>query len=94
MPRSASLALSVVAIFSFSAFLSSSSLVRSLTARWASMALCVCARPRASTIWLFHRGMVLFSEVWIFSAISWLLDWIRRICGAIWMETLRVNSRS
>ena len=50
--------------------------------------------PSASTIWLFHTGMVFTIVDWIFSTITVSEDWIRRIWGAIWMEMLRVSSRS
>ena len=58
MPRSLSLAVSMVLIFSFSAFFRSRSFVRLETSRWAFTACSEWASPRASTIWLFHRGMV------------------------------------
>ena len=74
MPRSASRATPVVAVLSFSAFLRKSSLVISETARCASSADCVWCMPSASTIWLFHSGMVFTIDVWIFSAISWFED--------------------
>ena len=58
IPRSDSLAVSTVAIFSFSAFLRRSSLVISLTSLWAAAACAECSTPRASTIWLFQSGIV------------------------------------
>ena len=94
MARSDSLAVSMVAIFSLSAFFFNSSLVISVTAFCASMACWLWLRPRASTIWLFHRGMVFTREDWIFSDIRVSLFWSRRIWGPIWMETIRVSSRS
>ena len=94
MPRSDSLAMSMVPCLSVAAFLRSSSLVASVTARSACMACWLWAMPRASTIWFFHSGIVLTMVVWIFSAIIVSFDWIRRICGPIWMETLRVSSKS
>ena len=94
MPRSDSLAAVTVATFSWSAFFLSSSLVMSETARWASAACVACSTPRAMTIWFFHRGMVLTMVDWIFSAITALLFCTRRICGAVWMATWRVSSRS
>ena len=50
--------------------------------------------PIAITIWLFHRGSVFMMTVWIFSVIIVSLFCTRRICGAIWIETMRVSSRS
>ena len=32
---------------------------------WAAVALRLFSRPRARTIWLFHRGMVFTREDWI-----------------------------
>ena len=66
----------------------------SVTARSACIACWLWAMPSASTIWFFHSGIVFTMVVWIFSAIIVSLDWIRRICGPIWMDTLRVSSRS
>src|SRR5699024_9944190 len=51
-------------------------------------------QARESTIWLFHRGMVFTREDWIFSSIRVSLFWIRRVWGPIWMEIMRVSSRS
>ena len=56
-----------------SAFFFSSSLVMSVTARSACIACWLWARPSASTIWFFHRGMVLTMVDCIFSAIMELL---------------------
>ena len=49
-----------------------------------NLPLCLCGfcgvrDPRASTIWLFQRGMVFTIVVWIFSTILVSLFWIRRI---------------
>ena len=79
MLRSASLAVATVPIFSISAFFFSSSLVALVTAVWAAVALRLFSRPRARTIWLFHRGMVLTREDWIFSSIRVSLFWISRV---------------
>ena len=65
-----------------------------VTADWAAVACRECSSPRASTIWLFHRGMVFTREDWIFSSISASLFWIIRVWGPIWMEIIRVSSRS
>ena len=66
----------------------------SVTARSACMACWLWARPRASTIWFFHRGMVFTMVDWIFSAIMVLLFCSRRIWGPICRLMLRVSSRS
>ena len=58
MPRSDSRAVSMVLIFSFSAFLRSNSFVISVTSRCARTASAECATPSANTIWLFQSGMV------------------------------------
>ena len=50
--------------------------------------------PRASTIWLFHRGMVFTREDWIFSIIWVSLFCSRRVWGPICTDTMRVSSRS
>ena len=50
--------------------------------------------PRASTIWLFHRGMVFTREDWIFSIISVSLFCKSRVWGPICTDTMRVSSRS
>ena len=94
MPRSDSFAISIVPCLSVAAFFFSSSFVASVTARSACIACWLWAMPSASTIWFFHSGIVFTMVVWIFSAIIVSLDWIRRICGPIWMDTLRVSSRS
>ena len=94
IPRSDSLAVSTVAIFSFSAFLRRSSLVISLTSLWAAAACAECSTPRASTIWLFQSGIVLTSVDWIFSAIIVSFPCTRRICGAVCMAIVLVSSRS
>ena len=94
MPRSDSLAAVTVATLSWSAFFLSRSLVISDTARCASAAWVACSTPRAITIWFFQRGMVLTTVDWIFSAITALEFCTRRICGAVWMATWRVSSRS
>ncbi len=86
--------MATVPIFSISAFLRSSSLVVLVTADWAAVALRLFSMPRASTIWLFHRGMVFTREDWIFSTISVSLFWSIRVWGPIWMDTIRVSSRS
>ena len=77
-----------------SAFFFSRVFVISVTCRWASIAFCAWLKPSARTIWLFHSGMVLTREVWIFSDISVSLFWIIRICGAICRQMTRVSSRS
>ena len=84
----------MVPILSMSAFFFSSSLVMLVTALWAAVAWRECSRPRESTIWLFHRGMVFTREDWIFSSIRVSLFWISRVWGPIWMEIMRVSSRS
>ena len=94
MPRSDSRATSTVEAFNSSAFLRRSSLVMSVTADWALSAASLLARPSASSIWLFHKGMVFTSVVWIFSIMSISLFCTRRICGAICMATVRDRSRS
>ena len=66
----------------------------SVTADWALSAASLLASPSASSIWLFHRGMVFTSVVWIFSIMSISLFCTRRICGAICMATVRDRSRS
>ena len=93
-PRSDSRAVSMVLIFSRSAFLRSSSLVMLETSRWAFTACSEWARPKASTIWLFHRGMVFTKVDWILSAISLSLFCTRRIWGLICTLTMRVSSKS
>ena len=50
--------------------------------------------PSVRTIWFFHSGMVLRTEVWIFSTSAVSLFWIMRICGAVCSEIMRVSSRS
>ena len=94
MPRSLSLAISTLPVFSISEFFFSRSLVKSVTSRWAFMACWEWDMPRASTIWLFHRGMVFTMLVWIFSTMRVSLFWIMRIWGDIWMEIILVSSRS
>ena len=93
-PRWDSLAVSMVPILRASAFFFSSSLVMSVTARSACMACWLWARPSASTIWFFHRGMVLTMVDWIFSAIMELLFCKSRIWGPICKLMVRVSSRS
>jgi len=58
------------------------------------MASWLWAMPKASTIWFFHRGMVLTMVVWIFSAIMVSLDWISRIWGAVWMAMVLLSFKS
>ena len=94
MPRSDSFAVSTEAICSISAFFCSSAFVMSVTCRWASMARREFSMPSVSTIWFFHSGMVLSTEVWIFSTSAVSLFWIMRICGAVCSEIMRVSSRS
>ncbi len=94
MPRSLSLAVSMVATLSASAFLRSRELVISVTSRCALAASLEWLRPMAMTIWLFQRGMVLTRVDWIFSDMAVSLLWISRICGAICMEIVLVSSRS
>ena len=84
----------MVAIFSFSAFWVRSLLVMSVTSASAFAAFAEFSRPSASTIWFFHRGMVLTIVDWIFSTIMVSLFWIMRICGPVCRATMRVSSRS
>ena len=94
IPRSDSLAVSVDARWSASAFFFKSSFVRSVTWRWAWAASVEWAIPSASTIWLFQSGMVFTMVVWIFSTIRVSLFCTRRICGAVCREMVLVSSRS
>ena len=94
IPLSVSRAVSIVAIFSFCAFFFNSSLVISVTSLWAAAACAECSTPRASSIWLFHKGMVLTIVDCIFSAIRVSLLCTRRIWGAVWMAMVLVSSRS
>ncbi len=94
MPRSDSRAVSTVAVFSISALRLSSSLVASVTSRWALAASFEWFSPTAITIWVFHRGIVFTSVDWIFSDMMVSLFCTSRICGAICRDTMRVSSRS
>ena len=93
-PRSTSRPTFAEPVLSSSAFLVSSSLVVSVTCFCSSIAFCCRYRLMAMTIWFFHSGMVVSTDAWIFSTRFWSLLWMRRICGAVWMATMRVSLRS
>ena len=94
IPRSDSLAASIVPVLRMSAFLRSSSFGHVGDLSLCGYCLFGVGYTSASTIWLFQRGIVLMRVDWIFSTIIALLFCTRRICGAIWMEIIRVSSRS
>src|SRR5699024_8063627 len=94
MPRSVALAVSMVFCFRVSAFFFSRSLVSSVSFCWVFIAWSVWCMPRARIIWFFQSGMVVTMVVWIFSAMIEFDDWTILICGAIWIETILVRSRS